>query len=123
MGRFQIRTFILYEYQLQHKAKVPHKNFLKVFGEDSITLKSIQLLYKKFWSSDFDVQEKESHGWPSLDIDEKLKGMLEWSMKGIFHYEFIKSGQTVNSEERNVTLWKLEDRWLKVIETAGDYFD
>jgi len=70
MERFQIRTCILYECKLQHKAKVTHGNILKVFREDPITLRSIQLLYKKFRSGDFDVQEKERPGRPSLDINE-----------------------------------------------------
>ena len=48
MESFQIQVCLLYEFKLQDKAKGAHVNNAKVFGENAVTIKSIQILDNKF---------------------------------------------------------------------------
>jgi len=54
MERFTIRVCITYEFKLQ-KAYV---NIVKVFGEDVVTIRSIQTIYKKIRSGNLTFIKK-----------------------------------------------------------------
>lgn len=77
MSSAEIRIIFLYEFKLGHSVTEAFQNINSVYGEDTVSERTIFRWFEKFRSGDHDLNNKE-RGRPKTKLDnEKLKDLVE----------------------------------------------
>lgn len=74
---FQIRTIIFYEWKHGTKTSETLQKICEVFGEDILTLRSVQNWYKKFRAGNFDLEDDFRAGRPVEVDDDQIEQILK----------------------------------------------
>ena len=64
MSSGQIGVCIYYEYKLSYSAAEATRNIMKVWGEDSVTERTVQRRFVRFRAGDFNLEDKPREGRP-----------------------------------------------------------
>ncbi|KAK6763186.1 hypothetical protein RB195_023776 [Necator americanus] len=76
MNRRDYRVIMLYEFKLGHSAAEASRNLSRAFLSDCPCERTVELWFKKFTSSDFDLEEKQGR---RLAYNEDLERAFEAS--------------------------------------------
>jgi len=77
MSSEQIRVCIYYEYKLSHSAAEATRNIMKVWGEDSVTERTVQRWFVRFRAGDFNLEDKPREGRPTGIDNDVLKEHIQ----------------------------------------------
>ena len=119
----QIRSVILFLYKTNKTAKETHQQICNVFGNDSITLKSIYNWFKRFDSGLTDLDDEPRSGRPSVvNNDQLIVLVMNCSMitlDDISYHTGLAKSTIWDALQRLGFSYKL-NRWLPHSLTAYD---
>lgn len=77
LDRKQLRTLMLYEYRLNHKASEAVRNICSSFGEKTVSYSTVLEWFRKFKAGDFNIDDHYRPGRP-VEVDEdRIRQLLE----------------------------------------------
>ena len=77
ISQHQIRTIIFYEHQLGTSSRETAKKINGVFGEDTVTDRTVRNWFKRFNDGDTSLEDQPHHGRPSSFDEDALRRELE----------------------------------------------
>lgn len=114
-----LRILFLYEFKLGHSAAAASRNIISVFGEDSVSERTIRWWFEKFRSGDLSLKN-EPRGRPRSVLNEdRLRATVEAKPKTAIRglaADFGVSATTISRHLAAIGKVKKLDRWV----TSGD---
>ena len=77
MNDKQMRTIFFYEFKMGHNAAETARNINHVFGQESVSERTIQRWFNKFRNGEESLEDKDGRGRPTVIDDDFLKTIIE----------------------------------------------
>lgn len=111
----QIRCILLFHFRLGSTTLLTLTNIQKVFGEESIVLRTVQKWFKRFKNGDFSLEDEPKSGRvPEVDLD-SLKARIEeepTSTTRSLALEFGFSNSTIHHSLKKIGMTSKLCRWV-----------
>lgn len=114
-----LRILFLYEFKLGHSAAAASRNIISVFGEGSVSERTIRWWFGKFRSGDLSLQN-EPRGRPRSVLNEdQLRAMVEAKPKAAIRglaADLGVSATTISRRLAAIGKVKKSDRWVTAVD-------